>query len=177
MNKERSRISQVLHFTWRLVIWCFVFAFVLIGVPEIKRALFPDLISRLDRALRNTTFDNCMVQVERERDSKILLAVSANSNSPVHTEIYNYILEELEQDNKERNFFVHTINLHEDQSYYLTQTQIWTNEDIGRVHRLEVKYCDRLVSQDGRAAYDGHLPVFECAVSVREATCFASAPR
>lgn len=174
MTYERQR--KVLYKIWRIVAWCLVLVWVIYGMPAILRIFRPDLITRIETMLHGTTFANCVVKVERDDEVSILVTVMVGEDTPITTEVSKYELNKLSHTNQQIVYITHTINQHPDESFYLTQTQIWADADLKKAKRIDVKYCDRLSGDSGSVTYDGPLPVFECAVPVAEATCVATVP-
>lgn len=140
-------------------------------VPAVKHTIFPSMMTRVERVLLNASFKNCSVHVERERRTKILLAVKYNGTPSITTEIYRMTFQELDCSSPGRCFFAHSINKNPDESFYLTETRMRTDPDLKTLERLEVKYCARLINKEGRVRFKGHEPVIQCAVPIRKITC------
>ncbi|MBI5551845.1 MAG: hypothetical protein HY911_10085 [Desulfobacterales bacterium] len=172
MNNHRT--SGWLYKLWRAVVWVLVFFVVLYVVPTAKNAIFPDLITRMEKMMQRSNFTNCSVDVFRQDEASLLLKVTSEAKSPIATEMCKYFWKELVHSDQERVFFNHAINRHPDGSWYLNQTQVWADVDLKRVRRLEVQYCDQMVGDDGQVSYKEHRPIFKCAVAVEEATCLAA---
>jgi len=147
----------------------------LVVIPAIKQEYFPDLMTRIERVLRDAEVETCTVQVERKSETLILLSVASGDRQPITTELYrDYLLELPQEEGAGRIFFAHSINHNPDKSFYLTQTQIWADADLKKVRRIEAEYCGLLEGHNGRVPYEGHRPVYQCADEIRKYVCGAA---
>jgi hypothetical protein len=174
MNDNPSRSRRIWSKVWPILNVLVALVVMLVVIPAIKQAYFPDLMTRIERVLRDAEFETCMVQVERENGLSILLTVTSGEGKPITTNIYRDVMIELAQENEERIFFAHSINHNPDKSFYLTQTQIWADADLKKVRRIEAEYCGLLEGHNGRVPYEGHRPVYRCADEIRKYACGAA---
>lgn len=165
-QKKRSK--------WHIVLQILI-AFVIIHYyPDVKKALFPDQMTRLEKLLRHSNTGDCNFTVERRDQLTILLTLKQKAASPITTEIYRDVVRELEPSSDSRIFFAHSINDNAEGVTYLTRTLIEADPDLKKVRRLEVSVCDRIKDQTGQVPYDGHEPIYECEVPIQKAVCLAT---
>lgn len=174
MHKNRSGSRRVWSKVWPIINVLLALVIALVVIPAIKQEYFPDLMTQIERMLRHSELETCTVEVERKRETLILLAVSSEGRQPITTEIYRDALLEWPQKDGGRVFFAYSINYNPDKSSYLTQTQVWADADLKKVRRLEVEYCGLLQGHNGRVPYEGHRPVYQCTHEVRRYACDAA---
>ncbi len=150
-----------------------VFFIVLYVVPTAKRFLFPEQIKQIEASIRDTIYTNCSVGVTWKSEASLLISIDRESKPKVQGQVSKFVLKEISHTDQERVFFAHAINQYPDGRWYLNQTGIWTDADLKQVRRLEVKACDQLKGDGGAVIYEGHRPIFKCAVAVQEAICLA----
>lgn len=168
-DKKDSKIRQIWGFVSRfLIALCIIYFY-----PEIKHKLFPDQMTRLEKMLRRSHMNEYHLAVDRKSESEIVLTVFIGGRS-ITTEIYRDVIRELEAPGDSRIFFTHAVNRDADGIFYLSRTQIEADPDLKRVRRLEVTVCGRIKNQTGDVRYEGHEPVYECEVPVKEAICTAA---
>lgn len=155
------------------MLWLLFFACLIFGIPKMETLLRPNTVSKIETMLNHSGFQKCTVTVNREDVASILITVAPNRGSSINTELYKYFMSDLSQAQNETILFAHTINQHPNGSFYLTQTQIWADAELTRARRIEVEYCDLMKDPDGRVTYEGHVPVYECAVPIKRASCLA----
>jgi hypothetical protein len=175
MNDNPSRGRRIWSKVWPTLNLLVALVVALVVIPAIKQEFFPNLMTRIERMLRDAEFETCTVQVEHDNGLSILLTVTSSGGKPITTNIYRDVMIELRSENEERIFFAHSINHNPDKSFYLTQTQIWADADLKKVRRIEVEYCGLLQGHNGRVPYEGHRPVYQCALEVRRHACGAAA--
>ena len=142
-------------------------------VPTAKHALFPNQMTRLEKMLRRSSMDGYHLAVDRKSESEIVLTVFTGGRS-ITTEIYRDVIRELRSDDHSRIFFAHAINRNADGVFYLSRTRIEADPDLNRLLKLDVSVCDRIKDQTGNVTYDGHEPLYECEVPVKDAICKAA---
>jgi hypothetical protein len=175
MNDNPSRSRRIWSKVWPILNLLVALVVMLVVIPAIKQAYFPDLMTRIERMLRDAEFETCTVQVEHKRETLILLSVVSDDGQPITTELYrDYLLELPQEESAGRTFFAHSINHNPDKSFYLTQTQIWADADLKKVRRIEAEHCGLLEGHNGRVPYEGHRPVYRCADEIRRYACGAA---
>ena len=169
-DKKALNIKQIWGFVWRfLIALCIIYFY-----PDLKHALFPDQMTRLEKMLRRSAINGCKLEVKRRDERLILLTVGIDTKSPFTTEIYKGVVRELETTGKSRFFFAHSINDNADGVTYLTRTLIEADADLKQVRRLEVSVCDRIKDQTGEVRYKDHEPIYECDVPIKKAVCLGA---
>ncbi len=158
---------------WRIFLWLLFFTFLVFGIPKMETLLHPNTVLKVEKMLNRSNFGECTVTVERKDMASILITVKPDEKFSITTEFYKYFMNDLSKTQDETVLFNHTINQHPNGTFYLTQTQIWADTDLKKARRIAVEYCDQISNPEGRVAYDGHLPIYQCAVPVDRATCFA----
>lgn len=143
------------------------------AVPAAKHALFPNQMTRLEKMLRHSSMEGYRIAVDRKSESEIVLTVFTGGRS-ITTEIYKDVIRELGSDDGSRIFFAHAINRNADGVFYLSRTRIEADPDLKRLLKLDVSVCDRIKDQTGNVTYDGHEPLYECEVPVKDAICKAA---
>lgn len=155
-----------------------LFEFILIAivavyvVPIAKRALFPSQMDLLENALRDTSFKEYHVAVDRKDDLEIILTVFDGAKS-VTAQIYRDVLREIDPVGDRRFFYTHAINRNSEKFFFLSRVILEADEDVRQLQRLEVTVCDRIKDQTGNVKYDGHEPIYECVVPIQKITAFA----
>lgn len=155
---------------YRFVEFLLAIIFAIYIVPEVKNTFFPDDMTRLEKMLRRSVMDGYQLAVDRRSNSKIVLTVY-NGGESIVTEIYGDVVIEPNPAGDGVMVFAHSINDNSDDVVYLTRTRIEADSDLKSVRRLEVTVCDRIADQTGRLQYDGHEPVYECAVPIQKIVC------
>jgi hypothetical protein len=158
---------------WRFVSHFLIFLLIIHFYPDLKKAIFPDQMTRLEQMLRRSTMNRYHLAIDRKDERKIILTVFSGGQS-LTTEIYKGALRELEPSGDSRIFFAHSINDNADGVTYLTRTLIEADPDLNRVRRLEVTVCDRIKDQTGPVKYDGHEPIYACEVPLQQVVCLAA---
>jgi hypothetical protein len=160
----------------RLIELPLILIFVAYIVPTAKHTLFPDQITRLEKMLRRSSMDGYNLAVDRKSEPEIILTVF-NGGRSVTTEIYKYVIKELDPSGDSRIFFSYSVNQDSNEVFYLTQTRIEADADLKKVRRLEVSVCGRLANQHpGATRFDGYKPIYECEVPEQKAVCQAAEP-
>lgn len=161
-DKKESAINKILRFaSYFIVALCIIFFY-----PELKKAVFPTQIMRLEKMLRNSSMQEYLLSVDRKSELEIVLTVYDGDKS-ITAQIYRDVLRELEPDGDRRRFFTHAINHSSEQVVYLSRVLMETDPDIKKLARLEVSVCGRIKNQTGNVKYDGHEPIYECDVPVQ----------
>ncbi len=65
-------------------------------------------------------------------------------------------------------------NENSEQVVYLSRARMETDEDLKKLHRIEVSVCGRIKNQTGKVRYDGHEPIYECEVPIQKITALAA---
>jgi hypothetical protein len=152
----------------------FLVAFLIIYYyPHVKQFFFPSQMTRFEKMFRQSEMDGYQLAVDRKSLSKIILTVY-NGGQSITTQIYRNVIRELEPEGDSRIFFSHAANSNAQGVKYLSRTKIKTDSKLKRVKFLEVTICDRIKDQVGRIQHDGHEPIYECAVPIREIKCKAA---
>ena len=159
---------------WRIFFGLLFFVFLIFGITKIETLLHPNMVSKVENMLERSYFAKCTVSVDREDRVSLRISVQPIGKPSVSTEFYDYFINDLSTTEDETILFSHTINQHPNGTFYLTQTRIWADADMKLARRVAVEYCDHLKNPDGRVTYDGPRPVYQCAVPVKRATCFAT---
>lgn len=157
-----------------MFLWILAFAWILYGIPRLIQVLRPDTITKIDRMISRTRFQDCSVAVMRDDEASIRLTVSSDPNSTITTELSKYELKELHPAGNGLLYLFHTVNQHPDRVYYLTFTKIIASGDLQKASRISVEYCDRMADPAGRVDIQDDIPRYECAVPIAKATCQAA---
>jgi hypothetical protein len=162
------------HILWRFFDFFVAIAIAIYAVPAVKKALFPDQMTRLEKLLRQSSMRGYDLAVDHEEESQIILSVFDGGQSIV-TEIYRNVIRELEPSGGSRVFFTYSLKRDSNDIYYLTRTKIEADPDLKQVRRLEVTVCGRLKDQHaGVTRFDGYEPVYDCEVPEQRAVCLAA---
>ena len=163
---KKNTIRQIIE----LVLVVIVVAYL---IPAVKGSIFPAQMDKVEKMLRNASMKGCQLAVDRRSKSEIVLTVYDGDKS-VSVQIYKDVIRELEPENNYRVFFTHAINDNSEKVVYLTRARIETDEDLKKLHHLEVTVCGRIKDQTGNVKYDGHEPIYECEVPIQKITAFAA---
>jgi len=141
-------------------------------IPAAKRAFFPNQMDRLEGALRDFRMEGYHVAVDRKDDLEIILTVFDGGKS-ITAQIYRDVVRELDPTGDRRIFSTHAINRNSGNHFFLSKVILETDEEVKKLHRIEVSVCGRIKDQTGNVKYDGHEPIYECEVPIQKITASA----
>lgn len=166
----REKIDKICRKFFDLII---VLTLVLYIVPEAKRALFPDKMTRLEKMFRNATMERYEIAVEYQPSYSMILTVFDGGES-ITGRIFDRRLIELKPTQGNRVFLAHDVNTDAVRRAYLSRVYFKTDPELKHLLHLEMTMCSALKTPRAKIHFNDHEPIYDCEVPIQKITDFAA---